>query len=210
MIKDGWKAYGGQVLDSGERVIVAVLYAYFVYNITADVIERGDPFGLILLFSESAVLVITVFRRPTSNITTRPLDWILGFAGTTAALLVMPVEATPLVSPFFVAFLMVGGAGLQITSKLYLRRSFGIVAANRGIKVDGPYRLIRHPMYAGYILTQLGFLIYTPTARNLAVYSLCWALQIGRMIVEERLLLQDEAYRALVARVPYRLIPRVF
>jgi protein-S-isoprenylcysteine O-methyltransferase Ste14 len=206
----GWKVLQGRTLDAVERVIVATIYVYFVFNIASDVIARGHLFSLILLLSESSVLVFALLRRPTSNITVRPLDWALGFAGTTSALLVLPVDGTALAPPVVIFILMVGGAALQITAKLYLRRSFGIVAANRGVKVGGPYRLIRHPMYAGYTLTQIGFFIDNPTPRNLAIYALCWGLQIGRLLAEERLLLQDEAYRQLVARVPYRLIPRVF
>jgi protein-S-isoprenylcysteine O-methyltransferase Ste14 len=76
--------------------------------------------------------------------------------------------------------------------------------------MGGPYRLIRHPMYAGYMLNQLGFLLYCPTSWNLGVYLLCWSVQIGRILAEERLLLHDDAYRVLVSRVPYRLIPRLF
>jgi protein-S-isoprenylcysteine O-methyltransferase Ste14 len=210
MGEKAWKFLGARWLDAAERLIVAGLYAYFVYNIVSDLIARGNLFSLILLLSESSVLVFALIRRPTDNITARPADWALGFAGTTAALLVLPVDGTPLVPIGLILVLMVGGASLQITAKFFLRRSFGIVAANRGIKVGGPYRFVRHPMYAGYMLTQVGFLLDNPTARNLAVYCLCWGVQIGRIVVEERLLLRDEAYRLLVARVPYRLIPKLF
>jgi protein-S-isoprenylcysteine O-methyltransferase Ste14 len=206
-----WKWLSGYTLDAVERVIVACLYAYFVYNIAADILARGNLVSLILLISESAVLVFVLLRRPTADITSRPADWAFGFAGTTAALLVLPAaDATPLLPGGIILALMLGGAVLQITAKFFLRRSFGIVAANRGVKVGGPYRYIRHPMYAGYILNQFGFLLANPTARNLAIYSLCWGFQICRILAEERLLIRDEAYRGLVARVPYRLIPKVF
>jgi protein-S-isoprenylcysteine O-methyltransferase Ste14 len=202
---------GGYTLDAIERVIVATLYAYFVYNIASDILARGNLLSLILLLSESTVLVFVLLRRPTADITSRPADWAFGFAGTTAALLVLPVpDATPLIPGGIILALMLGGAALQITAKFFLRRSFGIVAANRGIKAGGPYRYIRHPMYAGYILNQFGFLLANPSARNLAVYSLCWGFQVCRILAEERLLIHDEAYRGLVTRVPYRLIPKVF
>jgi protein-S-isoprenylcysteine O-methyltransferase Ste14 len=202
-------AYVARALDAIERGVVAVLFAWFVYNILSDVVATGNPFSLILLASESAVLAFVLVRRSTVDITKSPLDWGLGFAGTVIPLLVMPAPA-PIISPIFILVLMFGGGALQITAKFFLRRSFGIVAANRGVKIGGPYRLIRHPMYAGYMLTQFGYLLDNPTHWNLAVYSLCWAVQIGRILVEERLLLNDQIYRELVTRVPYRLIPRIF
>ena len=56
----------------------------------------------------------------------------------------------------------ISGFVLQLSAKLTLRRSFGVVAANRGVKASGPYRLVRHPMYAGYALTHVGFLLAGP------------------------------------------------
>ena len=98
---------------------------------------------------------------------------------------------------------------VQIGAKLFLWRSFGIVAANRGIRVGGPYRLVRHPMYAGYFLTQLGFLLTNPTGWNLGVYAVAWTMQFGRIIAEERILMRDGEYQAFAAKVPHRLIPGV-
>ena len=40
---------------------------------------------------------------------------------------------------------MLIGLYVQISGKLILGRSFGLIAANRGIKVAGPYRIVRHP-----------------------------------------------------------------
>lgn len=203
------RAVAPQVLDLLERLAVAALYAYFVYNIGSDVIARYAPFSAVLLVSESLILVFTLVRQPVIEMTARPLDWALGVAGTTVPLLVLPGGPALIALPLILV-VMIGGAALQITAKLFLRRSFGIVAANRGVKAAGPYHIIRHPIYAGYILTELGFLLGNLTARNLVVYSVGWACQIGRIFAEERLLLRDEAYRTMVERVPYRLIPKIF
>ena len=37
-----------------------------------------------------------------------------------------------------------------------------------------------------------------------------WGLQVGRVLAEERLLREDAAYRLLMQRTPYRLVPGVF
>ena len=49
---------------------------------------------------------------------------------------------------------MVSGLVLHLYGKVCLARSFGLVAANRGVQRLGPYRVIRHPIYAGYVITQ--------------------------------------------------------
>lgn len=105
---------------------------------------------------------------------------------------------------------MVTGFVLQLSAKLTLRRSFGVVAANRGIKASGPYRFVRHPMYAGYTLTQIGFLLSGPALWNFAIYGLTLFIACRRIIAEERVLGEDEAYKSLVEKVPYRLLPGVF
>lgn len=36
---------------------------------------------------------------------------------------------------------------------------FGFVAADRGLKTRGPYAVVRHPMYASYLLLQSGYVL---------------------------------------------------
>jgi protein-S-isoprenylcysteine O-methyltransferase Ste14 len=91
-----------------------------------------------------------------------------------------------------------------------LGRSFGVVAANRGVRCDGPYRLMRHPMYGSYLLAEVGYLFGSFSAVNLAVVVVGFAAQVFRMRAEERVLRRDEAYRRYCERVPHRLIPGVF
>ena len=61
--------------------------------------------------------------------------------------------------------------GFKLYGKLALGRSFGIVAANRGVVSSGPYRLVRHPIYLGYLVTHAGFLLSNMSARNVLVYA---------------------------------------
>ena len=84
------------------------------------------------------------------------------------------------------------------------------MAAVREIKIEGPYRFVRHPMYAGYALAHIGSLLAFPSFWNFVVYTGALLLQIARLLREEQLLLTDESYRAFAARVRYRLLPGVF
>jgi protein-S-isoprenylcysteine O-methyltransferase Ste14 len=99
---------------------------------------------------------------------------------------------------------------IQVHAKLSLGRSFGCVAANRGLKFGGPYQFVRHPMYFGYLMTHLGFLLVNPTAWNVSTYVLCYSMQIPRLLCEERLLSKDQDYQRYARLVHFRLIPGIF
>jgi protein-S-isoprenylcysteine O-methyltransferase Ste14 len=99
---------------------------------------------------------------------------------------------------------------LAIAAKLALGRSFGIVPANRGVVATGPYGLVRHPIYTGYLITHLAFLIAHPTTWNVAVVVVADAALVARGLIEERMLARDEQYRAYCSRVGWHLVPGVF
>jgi protein-S-isoprenylcysteine O-methyltransferase Ste14 len=197
-------------LDLIERAAVAVFFGAMACSLLTSWQESGNIVSLVLLLSESSVVVFVVIRRYTRDVSVQPLDWLIALLGTTAPLLVRPTGGEPLVSLSVCAPLMLAGMVLQVAAKFALCRSFGVVAANRGVKIGGPYRLVRHPMYAGYVMTQIGFLLTNPSAWNAAVYGFALACQIGRILAEERVLVRDPSYRAFAAAVPYRLVPRVF
>ena len=119
------------------------------------------------------------------------------------------VDLWPQLAALGVGLVLLGNC-FQIWAKLFLRRSFGIAPANRGIKSDGPYRFVRHPMYAGYLIVHIGIMVLMPSLLNLAIYTIGWWAQILRLLAEERLLGEDPAYRAFMAKVRWRLIPGVF
>ena len=97
-----------------------------------------------------------------------------------------------------------------MSAKLSLNRSFGIVAANRGVKTGGPYAYVRHPMYLGYFLSQAAILIINFSTWNIVVLSIWAASQVLRIHAEERVLMQDAPYLAHATRVPYRLVPWIY
>ena len=201
--------YRSIILDVAERVILAALFGYFAFHMLGAWLETGGTFNLLLLISEGSVVVFAIMRRYTRDVSARPLDWLFAFLGTLAPLLVLPSVGAALVPGVIFLPIMVIGLGLQIAAKLILRRSFGVVAANRGVKIAGPYRFVRHPMYAGYMLTQCGYLLANPTAWNVGVYAFAWAFAYVRIVAEEKLLIQDSAYRQFTKEVRYRVIPGV-
>ena len=203
------------VLDWIERLAVASL---FIWMVSAKIMagEINWFLGLYCL-SEGVVVAFILVRRGTDKVTPRPFDWLLAISAT-----VLPMFASssphylgallpflhPLLKFGLAAYLV--GAAWQIWAKLTLRRSFGIIAANRGVKVSGPYRYMRHPMYFGYLMTHIGMLLVAPVTWNIAVYAAAWLAQVLRLLAEERLLKEDASYREYTDRTRFRLIPGLF
>ena len=197
-------------LDWTERLLILALYGWLVVRLLGKFLTDGGVVNLLLLPSEGMVVVFLLVRRPATTISWRPIEWLLALAATISPMLVNTGIGEPLIPVAAAAFLLLMGLVVQVWAKLTLGRSLGLVPAHRGLKVSGPYRFVRHPMYAGYMLSHLAYLLVNPTWWNLAVYGLCYGLQIPRLLAEERLLRQDPSYRAYEKVVRSRLIPAVF
>jgi protein-S-isoprenylcysteine O-methyltransferase Ste14 len=195
-------------LDLLEQVAVLALYSWLVLRLWPAEISLSNWYPLLLVLSEGLVVVLLLIRKPTNQISINGLDWAVAAGGTFAVLLVGK-GGEPLHAPLG-AFLILMGLVIHVGAKLSLRRSFGVVPANRGVKVGGFYQLVRHPMYAGYMLTHIGYLFVAPSVWNVAVYAGAWAFLIARIYAEERVLSADPEYQVFKSRVRYRLIPGVF
>ncbi len=196
--------------DTFERLIVLALYVALVARLIASSRAHGQLANLLLIPSEGLVVVFLLLRRRTDQISLRWQDWLLALAATLSPMLVEPGVGHALVPVALAATLLIMGTIIQVHAKLTLGRSFGCVPAHRGLKLAGPYRFVRHPMYAGYLLGHVAFLLMNPTAWNFGAYAVCYALQIPRLVAEERLLAADREYREYQATVKYRLIPGIF
>lgn len=197
-------------VDNVEKIVIAVFYVFLLLRMSPWSSDGHSALNLIYLFDQLWVLVFILVRRKTVVITRRPLDWLVALVATALPLFVTPVSDTPAVPMVFAVMLMLSGTALHLAAKLIIRRSFGMVAANRGIKVNGPYRLVRHPMYAGYMLTHVGLLLGGPTWANFFVVTACWILLIMRIVTEERVLSKDPKYVAMLDRTRFRLIPGIY
>jgi protein-S-isoprenylcysteine O-methyltransferase Ste14 len=195
-------------LDRFEQIAIVILWVLLARRVD----NATNPLAPLILVGETAVVIFVLLRRPTQAISLRLGDWLLAIIATFTPLLIMPVDtpaALQALIPLGVGLVVVGNA-VQVAAKLFLRRSFGIAPANRGIKTGGMYKIVRHPMYAGYLLIHIGILVLMPTVHNFIIYSISWSAQIPRLLAEERLLSEDPAYRGLLAKIRWRLIPGVF
>jgi protein-S-isoprenylcysteine O-methyltransferase Ste14 len=206
-IENAWIAF---TIDWGERLLLVALYVMLTHRIIVNYMEQGSLPNLLFVFSEGIAVFLILIRRPSDDVSRHPGDWVLAFGGTTLAMLVCPNADGALLPPAMASGIMFTGMLIQIAAKLILGRSWGLVAANRGIKITGPYRFVRHPVYAGYLLTHIAFLLMNPTMWNMLIYMMCYVFQISRLLAEERLLCKDASYAEYMTTVRYRLIPGVF
>jgi protein-S-isoprenylcysteine O-methyltransferase Ste14 len=203
-----------RVLDRIEQIVIVAVWSLFVWRSFHGshtlALDAASLTTLALLVSETSVMLFTLIRRPTGNISLRPGDWMLATTATLAPLMI-DFNIEPNQSFAYVGlFLLLFGNCWQAWAKLILRRSFGITPANRGIKISGAYRFVRHPMYAGYLAVHAGYLSVMFSPFNLMVYSIAWTAQVLRLLAEERLLGEDPAYRDYMSKVRWRLVPGVF
>jgi protein-S-isoprenylcysteine O-methyltransferase Ste14 len=87
------------------------------------------------------------------------------------------------------------------------------IQAERGHRVisDGPYAIVRHPMYGGALLLIVGTPLLLGSWWGLAMLPLIVALLAVRAVMEERTLMAElPGYSDYAARVRYRLIPMVW
>ncbi len=107
------------------------------------------------------------------------------------------------------------GIGLRVWAVATLGRFFRrVVVIQEGHRVvqDGPYRVIRHPAYAGTLLTYLGFGVALGNGLSVAACFVIPLLgHLPRIIVEEKALHASlgEEYREY-ARHTTRLLPGVW
>jgi len=76
---------------------------------------------------------------------------------------------------------------------------------------SGPYRIVRHPGYAGNILPLAGIVLALGSIWTLIPAMVALIITVIRTTLEDRTL-QDElpGYRDYARRVRYRLIPGIF
>ena len=192
------------------RASVGVLFVLLSINLLADFLHTHHVTGIFLLISEALVVVFTVVRRRAQLIDRSVAAAIATTVSMAAPPLFRAGGDVGLVADELTALVSIAGLSLAIAGKLALGRSFGIMPANRGVVARGPYLLVRHPIYTGYVITHLAFLAARPQPANIVIALCADGALIARALFEERVLGRDERYRAYCRRVGWHLVPGVF
>lgn len=199
-----WRGVG----TAATNLLLGFLFLAFAYSHLWQFIETPRLSLLLIVAVESMIAVLLIIRRDPDRTHHSWKTWLATFGGTLAQLLLRPTEAP--------ADLLAGqglqlvGFMLQIAAVLSLNRSFGLLPAHRGVKSDGLYRWVRHPLYSAYLFAHFGYLINNFSGYNLAIIAIATAFQVLRIMQEERLLSEYESYVQYASRTRWRLIPAVW
>ena len=127
-----------------------------------------------------------------------------------AILLLAPRAELPLAAKIAAAALILIGNVFAAYALSHLGRSFSILPEGRKLVTGGPYRYVRHPLYAAEAVATLGAMINFLSPWAVAIVALQLALQLGRIHYEEKVLRAAFPQYAAYAKRTARLIPGVY
>ena len=200
----------GLLGDLAARGALVVLFSMMAMRFAEDFLATGRIVGLMLVVSELLVVVMTLFRRRAASVDRGMRARVLTTLSLLGPPLVRPVALVALAPQMLTAAISVTGLLIVIGGKLSLGRSFGLIPANRGIVSSGLYRLVRHPIYMGYLVTHVAFVVANPSVWNVVLLVAADAALLARAVCEEATLATDPAYRAYQTKVRWRVCPGVF
>ncbi len=163
---------------------------------------------LLMVITEVVTVLLVLVARPAARQDWRPMSALFTVGATFYFLALSFSPAThPLISENVGVALESAGVLWAIFAKLSLGRAFGLLPADRGIVTRGAYRCVRHPVYLGYFVYHLGYLLANFGLRNLAVFALLYTFQAMRVVREEKLLRRNPEYQAYCRKVRWRFVP---
>lgn len=196
--------------DLAGRMAIVTLFTLLSVNLLTDYMHNGHVTGLLLLASESLVVVLTVLRRRARLVDSSVAAAVMTTLSLAGPPLMRAGTGLPIASDVVTAMISAIGLALVVVGKIALGRSFGLVPANRGVVVRGPYNLVRHPIYTGYLITHAGFLMANPSPWNAVILVAADTALVLRALMEERVLKNDAVYQGYCQRVGWHLVPGLF
>lgn len=113
-------------------------------------------------------------------------------------------------------FVLFGAFVSGVALRGWAIHEIGVQYSHRVVRISeddlvssGPYRMLRHPAYAGMLLANLGFVGYFWSPVSIAALTLLVAAVLWRIRVEEDILTESPRYRAF-ATTRCRIVPGVW
>ena len=191
------------------RAFISGLFVVLASSVASEFLRTGHVTGLLLLVSEVLVVVLTAIRRPAAVVDRTWHARAVAAASIVGVPLIRPV-GDALVPDMYTALACGVGLIVVITGKATLGRSFGLMPAHRGLVNTGIYGWMRHPIYAGYLVTHVAFLVAHPALWNVVLLVVSDVSLLFRAGYEERTLASDPEYVDYMGRVRWRVLPGVF
>jgi protein-S-isoprenylcysteine O-methyltransferase Ste14 len=204
------QTWSGRLARIGVNLLGAASAVLFARASIVFFLQSHRLIGAVFFLEQAWFVTLFLIRRPPRVVSDQAGAWLLAAGGTFGGLLLRPQGAHPEWGVQAGLGLQLGGLALAVASLAALGRSFGFVAADRGLVTRGPYAVVRHPVYAAYLLIQCGYVLQAVSVPNIAVLAAAAGCNVGRAICEERVLAGRSDYAAYRKRVRRRLLPGVW
>lgn len=188
----------------------AFFMAAFATWLQVNNLMQGDWVALGTILYYGIVATLFLIRKPSLQHSTRFMHWVIALGASWVPFLIMA-------TPQHINILVWISVPIQAFSFVFilltlvtLGRGFGVIAARRDIKTQGVYRFVRHPLYAGELLSGIAVILQNLSLYNVCLFLTVAACQLLRIQEEETILSEDPVYVEYKKRVPYRLIPGIF
>jgi len=199
-----------KILHWPVNLFMALLWGKFVLSSFLHWQQNGGLLSSGLLLVNTLLVFLFLSRRESTDISHRVVDWVIPILTVGLSMALRPYgSGNNAVIALSIAIQFIGIVGI-VSSLASLGRSFGIIPANRRIKYSGPYKIVRHPLYASEMIFYFGFLCGNFSAFNLAAVLMILLGQIWRAASEEKLLSQESKYLAYMNTIRYRFVPGIF
>ncbi len=208
---------GRDRFDLGKLIVVPVAAVLLILDLAA--LTRGAAasaltwLGTLLVCCFYLLIIWGYLRRGPAVATSSSITARVAAVAATLTPFTFPLmhTAPPAAGRQYAADgLLVAGTAWAVWSLRYLGHNLSIFAQARELVDGGPYRWIRHPLYAGEIVSTLGLAAAAGTITAFAIWLAFGALQGYRVLREEQVLLQAlPRYRSYRSRTA-ALFPGIF
>jgi len=195
-----------------DKTIALIAVLPFIYGMYMRLHSGDLNIPRVTVAMQSLLIIATMLvRREPVRITPNPWFWLLAFLGTYwgfgyAVFGQKGVALTPIMVTNSIAIFSLA---IHVYARLSLGRSMGFVPAQRVIITSGAYQFVRHPIYAGTLISLVSFVLRMYSPINVGLALIGGGLLVVKCLIEESFLKEDPAYAAYFNRVRYRWIPGI-
>lgn len=196
------------IAEAMGKLGILASYGFLSYGLLMSFMQTSRPSSVFFLTFTVIVIVFVLLRPVPKEASMSLYDWMIAMFGTFLPTLFRSLPGAHDI--MFFQLMQVIGILISLTGLISLNKSFGLVAANRGIKTSGIYKYIRHPLYMGYFVSYTAFWGQNITLQNTGILVLWIMFEILRIFAEEEFLSKDAAYAEYMKKVRWRILPGVF
>jgi len=185
------------LLDALGLILIALLSSARLAQVF-----NGEVWAFPLLFHSLLAVILLLLHNKTTATTQvwkRLIAW-----GSAFMPLAMQLHAPV---PLVIQLMSLSGVIFSLWGLWCLGRSFDIVPADRGLVQKGPYRFLRHPIYAGELFSVAIMGLVEISVWNILVLLLLVLTIVMRISWEEKII---KGYPVYANQVQSRLLPGIW